>query len=230
MDHSADRLTLIRAPGLSPPAEGSSITREMVEEHSTLGQSDAGPADSQLVAAVLAGDDEAFALLFERYRRMVARVACRFFFRREDAEEMVQESFAEAYFALKGFRGGREKSFAAWLSRITLYTCYKELRRRSRRSESLMSELSEEQVNWLTERLRDDRAENAVERQSMARDLAAKLLDRLKPEDRLVLTLLEVEERSVTETAEITGWSVAKVKVRAHRARAAMRQALKRFW
>ncbi len=207
----------------------SSITAAMTEEHSTLGQPDRDLMDSELVAAVLAGDDRAFALLFERHRPMVARVACRFFFRREEAEEVVQESFAEAWFALKSFQGGHEKSFAAWLSRITLYTCYNELGRRSRRGESLMSELSEEQVNWLTERLRDEGAENAVERQSMSRDLAAKLLDRLKPEDRLVLILLELEERSVAETAGITGWSVSKVKVRAHRARAALRKALKRF-
>ncbi len=61
----------------------------------------------------------------------------------------------------------------------------------------------------------------------ISQDLANKLLARLSPEDRMALTLLEVEELSVKEIAEITDWSVAKVKVRAHRARLALRRVLK---
>ena len=63
----------------------------------------------------------------------------------------------------------------------------------------------------------------------MARDLAAKLLDRLEPDDRLVLTLLEAEECSTAEIAQLTGWSIAKVKVRAHRARKRLRRVLQKL-
>ena len=63
----------------------------------------------------------------------------------------------------------------------------------------------------------------------ISRDLVNKLLGRLSPEDRLALTLLEVEELSVKEIAEITDWSIAKVKVRAHRARLALRRVLKDY-
>jgi RNA polymerase sigma-70 factor, ECF subfamily len=55
------------------------------------------------------------------------------------------------------------------------------------------------------------------------------LLARLKPDDRLILTLIAVDEMSVVEIAKVTDWSVAKVKVRAHRARASLRRVLSEF-
>jgi RNA polymerase sigma-70 factor (ECF subfamily) len=181
--------------------------------------------DDDLAAAAAAGDETAFALLFERHRRLVARLAYRFFSRREEVEEVIQESFTAAYCALGAYQGGRERSFTAWLSRITIYACYNELRRRRRGA----SALSEEEAETLAAALRDEGAEGAVERAAISRDLAAKLLARLRPDDRLVLTLLNVEGLSVAETAELTGWSPAKVKMRAHRARAALRKVLHRF-
>ena len=99
-------------------------------------------ADDELVRGVLSGNEAAFALLFERHRRLVTRLAYRFFYRREQVEDIVQESFASAYFALSAYRGGQERSFMAWLSRITVRSCYDALRRSSR-TESVMSELSE---------------------------------------------------------------------------------------
>ena len=68
-----------------------------------------------------------------------------------------------------------------------------------------------------------------VETQLVSRDLATKLLARLSAEDRLVLTLLDVEGFSVAEIAEMTNWSISKVKVRAHRARANLRRVLQRY-
>ncbi len=62
--------------------------------------------DDELVEAVRSGDEAAFALLFERHRRSVTRLAYRFFYRREQVEDIVQESFANAYFALGAYRGG----------------------------------------------------------------------------------------------------------------------------
>src|SRR5712692_3732499 len=102
------------------------------------------PTADVLVTAVRSGDEAAFEMLFERYRRAVTRLAYRFFYRREQVEDIVQESFANAYFALGSYRGGHEKSFIAWLSRITIRTCYDEMRR-SRRVENMLSELSKEE-------------------------------------------------------------------------------------
>jgi RNA polymerase sigma-70 factor (ECF subfamily) len=64
---------------------------------------------------------------------------------------------------------------------------------------------------------------------AVSRDLAAKLLARLSPEDRLVLVMLDAEGMSAAEIAGLLGWSVSKVKVRAHRARASLRRVLGKF-
>ena len=185
------------------------------------------PADDVLVTAVRAGDEAAFELLFERHRRMVTRLAYRFFYRREEVEDIVQESFAAAYFALDGYRGGQQRSFSSWLSRITIRICYDALRRR-RGTERSLSDLSDFE-SLLAEGLRDSAGESDIEGTAIARDLAAKLIARLEPDDRLVLTLLNVADLSVNETAELTGWSVSKVKMRALRARSALRRVLHRF-
>jgi RNA polymerase sigma-70 factor (ECF subfamily) len=184
--------------------------------------------DDALVAAVRKGDEAAFELLFERHRRAVTRLAYRFFYRREQVEDIVQESFASAYFALGSYRGGQERSFIAWLTRITIRTCYNALRR-ARRTENSLSDLSEEETAMVSDRLRGAGRSNEIENAAVSRDLANKLLQRLDPEDRMVLTLLSVAELSVAETAEATGWSVSKVKMRAHRARRALQKVLHRF-
>src|SRR6185369_10325382 len=133
------------------------------------------PADDALVAAVREGDETAFELLFERHRRSVVRLAYRFFYNRAQVEDIVQESFASAYFALGAYRGGQEKSFMAWLSRITVRTCYDALRR-ANRSECVMSELSEVEKTLLAEGLRDSGIGGDLETNTISRDLAAKLL------------------------------------------------------
>lgn len=184
------------------------------------------PADDALVTAVRDGDEAAFELLFERHRRSVTRLAYRFFYRREQVEDIVQESFASAYFALGSYRGGQEKSFIAWLTRITVRTCYDAMRR-AKRTETSLSDLNEEETALLTVKLGGQA--NEIENAAISRDLASKLLERLDPEDRMVLTLLSIADLSVAETAELTGWSVSKVKMRAHRARRALKKVLHRF-
>lgn len=186
-------------------------------------------SDIELVGRVRAGQEEAFEELFNRHRRRVALIAGRFFRQREQIEEIIQESFTKAYFALDNFSSQQETSFASWIARIAFNACYDELRRIKRRPESNVSELTEEETVWLTEKLLAGRARGDVESESINRDLAHKLLARLDPEDRLVLVLLDGEELSVAEIAKITDWSASKVKVRAHRARAALRRVLGKF-
>jgi RNA polymerase sigma-70 factor (ECF subfamily) len=185
--------------------------------------------DVELVERVNAGEESAFEELFNRHRRRVALVASRFFRQREQIEEIIQESFTKAYFALGDFSNQQEASFAAWIARIAFNACYDELRRMKRRPESTLSNLSEDEAAWLQGQLRDEGAGADIESATVARDLAGKLLSRLSPEDRLVLVMLDVEGLSVSEIAKINEWSVSKVKVRAHRARASLRRVLERF-
>ena len=184
-------------------------------------------ADAELAARAREGDESAFEELFRRHKRRVALIASRFFRQREQVEEVVQESFTKAYFALAEFGGSRDASFAAWLARIALNVSYDELRRQKRRPEGALEELTEEEAATLAVRLRGESSD--AEMQAVSRDLASKLLARLSPEDRLVLVMLDVEGLSVAEIANLMSWTGSKVKVRAHRARAHLRRVLERF-
>ena len=91
----------------------------------------------------------------------------------------------------------------------------------------MLGEFTETETQHISSQLRVSGSD--VETALISRDLALKLLTRLSAEDRLVLTLLDVEGFSVAEIAEITNWSISKVKVRAHRARAHLRRVLRKF-
>jgi RNA polymerase sigma-70 factor (ECF subfamily) len=190
---------------------------------------DAATADAGLVAQSRAGNEQAFEELFERHRRRVALIAARFFRSRQQIEDVVQESFTKAYFALGEFSNRQDASFASWLARIAFNVCYDELRRMKRRPEGALSEVTEEEAARVRGRLRAEAPTGDAESDAVSRDLAAKLLARLSPDDRLVLVLLDVEGLSVSEIAGLMSWSGSKVKVRAHRARAHLRRVLKRF-
>ena len=187
----------------------------------------AAPSDFELVKDARAGVEVAFEELFNRHRRRVSLIASRFFRQRQQVEEIVQESFTKAFFALSDFSNTQENSFAAWLARITFNTCYDELRRLKRRPEHTLSDVSEEDSAWLKAKVQSPVP--GIESAAVSRDLAEKLLARLSPDDRLVLVMLDAEGLSVSEIAKLMKWSVPKVKVRAHRARASLRRVLKRF-
>lgn len=185
-------------------------------------------SDAELVAAVSAGDESAFELLFERHRRRVGAIAGRFFQQHEQIEEIVQECFAKAYFALGEFSHYREDSFQSWLARIAFNSCYDELRRRSRSRDSTASNLTQSE----TESLRSIHAglgADSLETVAVNRDLANKLLGLLSAEDRLLLVLLDVEGLSVAEIARLMNWSSPKVKIRVFRARRDLRRLLKKY-
>jgi len=185
------------------------------------------PTDDALVAAAGAGNEAAFEQLFERHRRQAARIAGRFFPQREQIEEIIQDSFTKVYLKLGSYHGTHAASFKAWLTQIVVNSCYDQLRRVRRRPEQSLGELEASEGHELAAQVRS--AGSDVESALVSRDLAGKLLARVSPEDRLVLTLLDVEGFSVAEIAEMMNWSISKVKVRAHRARAHLRGVLRRF-
>jgi RNA polymerase sigma-70 factor (ECF subfamily) len=185
--------------------------------------------DESLVEAARAGDDSAFEEIFERHRRRIARMVGRFFNRPERVEELLQDVFTKVYFALDTYSPARGPSFAAWLSRVAINACYDELRRARRRPESLINDIAGDDIVWLSSQLKPQSTSRDAESAVISRDLANKLLARLSPDDRIVLTLLESEEMSVAEIAAHMGWKVSKVKVRAHRARQSLRRVLGEF-
>lgn len=181
--------------------------------------------DMQLVGLSLAGDEAAFECIFERHKRRVAGLASRFFREQAEIEEMIQISFTKAYVELGSFRGAHEHSLASWLSRIAANTCLNELKRRAVKIENFADVLSDTEIETLAIDLR----EKSVEELMVQRDLLEKLLASIDTEDRVLLQMLHAEEMSVAETAAVFGWSKAKVKVRAFRARRTLNKVVKRF-
>jgi RNA polymerase sigma-70 factor (ECF subfamily) len=178
-------------------------------------------SDNQLVELVLAGDTYAFEQIFERHKRMVAGLASRYFRRHEDIEELVQIAFAKAYSELTKFNGKYDRSFASWIGRITINTCFDQLRVKRRRPETLDCELSEEESGTLMDSLTNDSDHSG---DIQMRDLADKLLSNLAPHDRALLEMLYTDEMSVAEIADVMGTSQSNVKVRAWRARRQLRK------
>jgi RNA polymerase sigma-70 factor (ECF subfamily) len=187
------------------------------------------PSDDDLIKRSLAGDQDAYEVLVRRYSPRVFNIIGSFFRRRDMIEDIAQEVFIKAYFSLASYTLGR--SFEAWLAKITVNACYDELRAMRRRSEQSLPEYAEHEDEWLELRMleaaRDRHA--SAERQREAAEIAERLLAKLDPEDRLVLVLIDRDGFSVKEVSEMTGWGQSKVKVRAFRARRALRAAMKRM-
>lgn len=178
------------------------------------------PTDSELISAVLNGDAASFEPLIKKYQPRVFATARRYARRESEIEDIVQEIFLKAFTKLKSFRG--DAPFEHWLMRLAVRTCYDFLRGHQRNRETAFTELTEPETEWLDRFV--VQPSGADENASAARDLVNRILEHLSPPARLVITLLEIEERSVKEIAALTGWSVPLVKVRAFRARAEMRK------
>jgi RNA polymerase sigma-70 factor (ECF subfamily) len=182
-------------------------------------------SEAELIAAVLAGDAASFEPLVQKYSPRVFATARRYARRESEVEDIAQEVWLKAFDKLKSFRG--EAPFEHWLMRMTVRTCYDFLRGHQRNRESSFSELSEPEDDWLERfAVAPDTVSDSAD---AAKLLVERVLEKLSPEARMVITLLEIEDRSVKEIAELTGWSAPLVKVRAFRARGEMRKILARM-
>jgi RNA polymerase sigma-70 factor (ECF subfamily) len=182
-------------------------------------------SEAEIIAAVLAGDAASFELLVQKYSPRVFATARRYARRESEIEDIAQEVWLKAFDKLKSFRG--EAPFEHWLMRMAVRTCYDFLRGHQRNRESSFSELSEPEDDWLERfAVAPDSVSDSAD---AAKLLIGRVLEKLSPEARLVITLLEIEDRSVKEIAELTGWSAPLVKVRAFRARSEMKKILGRM-
>lgn len=185
--------------------------------------------DDLLIEQALLGDHGAFEELVHRHRRRVLAIARHFFRNHETVEDIAQETFYKAFLSLSSYRRGTSL-FEQWLARIAVNNCYDELRRRKKRGEMPLADLTDDEATWLDTKLSRASLEIHLSsgEQEKAAEIAEKLLSKLSVEDRLILTLLHSEERSIREIAQLLGWSEAKVKIRAFRARIAARRILNR--
>ena len=178
--------------------------------------------EAELIAAVLRGDPASFEPLVQKYSPRVFATARRYTRRESEVEDVAQEVWLKAFEKLNSFRG--EAPFEHWLMRLAVRTCYDFLRGHRRNRELAFSDLTGPEADWLERFVAQP--ENTAETADAAKLLVGRVLEKLSPPARLVITLLEIEDRSVREIAQLTGWSVPLVKVRAFRARAEMRKIL----
>jgi RNA polymerase sigma-70 factor, ECF subfamily len=179
-------------------------------------------SDSELIAAVLKGDAASFEPLIRKYQPRVFATARRYARRDSEVEDIVQEVFLKAFQKLGTFRG--DAPFEHWLMRLAVRTCFDFLRGHQRNREMSFTELSEPETDWLDRFVAEP--SGASESADAARVLVNRVLEQLSPANRLIITLLEIEDRSVKEISALTGWSIPLVKVRAFRARAEMKKIL----
>ncbi len=170
-------------------------------------------ADALDLDAVRGGDQDGFARIVERHQQTIARHMYRFARDPATYEELVQDVFVEAYSSLHSYRG--DAPLVHWLRRIATRVGYRHWRR-SARNPLPLAELPEPSGGS------PGHGSGAESRSAEAHDTAEyvhALLARLRPRDRLVLTLMYLEGCTVEEAATLTGWSRTMVKVQAHRAR-----------
>jgi RNA polymerase sigma-70 factor, ECF subfamily len=183
----------------------------------------------ELARLALSGEESAFEEIMRRYSPRVFRFASKFFRQRSLVEEAAQEVFLKAFTELGSFEG--RGSMEGWLTRITTNTCLNLLRSSKRRPELTVSDLTEDETDWLDRHLSTTATERhqSSERSLVAADLAGRVLETLTPDDQLVLTMIDGEDASVKDVVAVTGWSESKVKVLAFRARGRMREAVQKL-
>jgi RNA polymerase sigma-70 factor (ECF subfamily) len=169
------------------------------------------------------GDEEAARLLFHHLYPLVIKVVRSHLPRRTSDEDLAQTVFMKIFANLDQYAG--QAPLEHWVSRIAVNTCIKALRAEMVRPEVRWADLGEDEaqaLDWLASSNEDLRPDRSL----ASRDLVEKLLGTLKPKDRLVITMMNLEGRSIEEVRQLTGWSQAVIKVRAFRARARLRKSL----
>lgn len=183
-------------------------------------------SDTEIVRKVLEGNVNSFESLMVRYKDLVLRIVKKHV-PYSEIEEMAQETFIRAYQSLSGFKG--KGDFKQWLSSIAVRTCYDYWRKVYRNKELSMSSLTERHQKWLEEVISDQQdtpfQENDIQKE--ATELLDWAMEKLTPEDRMVLELVYLEGLSGKEAADLLGWSVANIKVRAFRSRNKLKKLLK---
>ncbi len=191
------------------------------EERKSLGHED----ERTLVRRVHAGDVEAFEMLFTQYSPKICRQAMHLLGNADEAEEITQEVFLTLYEKAGTFRG--DAALSTWLYRLTANVAISRLRRRTRRAEVFIDDYLPQfrddghhqerpVIDWSGDLERDLVREEA-------RQLLRRAIDELRPLDKAVVVLSDLEELSNRETGAILGLSLSAVKARLHRARLLLR-------
>lgn len=172
--------------------------------------------DFELIQKAQQGDSAAFNQVVTAYRRRILGTISRLIGRPEDVEDVAQEVFIRLYFSLGQLR--TPEVFEPWLYRLTVNASYDYLRKSRRRIESRMADLSEQQV-MMADAVAGSRAQTDESEKRRVRDTVQELLGTVSEEDRILLTLKEVEGLSLKELEKVYDVNENALKVRLFRAR-----------
>jgi RNA polymerase sigma-70 factor (ECF subfamily) len=170
------------------------------------------------------GDENAARELLRHYHSFVLRLVRSHLPRRMSEEDLTQMIFIKIFQNLDRYAG--KVPLQHWISRIAVNTCLNELRAEKRRPEWRLSDFDQESSAAIERLARTEVDLATADDERVAQELLHRLLAQLSPADRLLVTLLHLEERSIQEVHLLTGWSRAAIKVRAFRARAKMKKML----
>jgi len=176
-----------------------------------------GPSDAQVVARVLSGEHEAFGLLIRRYEPGLLRYATRMLGSRDAAADAVAEGLVRAYRHLASCRDPTR--LRTWLYRIVANRCKSHLGRRPTGDVSLDE----------APPVADPGDNEAALEHAEELALVERALMTLSPEKREAFLLKHVEGMSYEEMAAATGERIPTLKMRVHRAREALLEALKEY-
>lgn len=169
------------------------------------------------LAQVRRQDQDAARVLVEHLYPFVIRIIRRHRPRRIEEEDLAQEIFIKMFAKLDQYAG--EVPLEHWVSRIAVNHCLNALRAESIRPEWRLADLSEEQASALEAVTQAATPDPTPAQRIASQELVDQLLQSLEPEDRLLIQMLELEECSIEEVRQVTGWSSPYIRVRAFRAR-----------
>jgi RNA polymerase sigma-70 factor (ECF subfamily) len=173
------------------------------------------------------GDEMAARLLVEHLYPQVMRIIATKLPRRDSQEDLAQDIFLKMFTRLEQYKGA--VPFEHWVSRIAVNHCLNALRAQHSRPEWRWADLTPEQAETL-DAVMTSLSETAHPAEAIgARELVDKLLDTLEPADQWLIRLLELEERSIEEIRQLTGWSSTRIRVRAFRARRKLNKTFQRL-
>jgi len=175
------------------------------------------------VRSVQQGDEAAARALFNHLFPLVIKIVRAHLPRRTSEEDLVQTVFMKLFAKLDQFSG--RVPLEHWVSRIAVNTCLNQISTERVRPELRWADLSEAEERVL-QSLASTTDDLEPSHNLASRELVDRLLERLRPPDRLVVTLMHLEGRTVEEVRQITGWNASLIKVRAFRARRKMKKHL----
>ena len=166
---------------------------------------DSSEYDNRIISRVKAGETNAFKELIDKYKDDAYALACSILKDRQRSEDVLQDVFMQVFIKLKSFR--QESTFYTWLYRIVVNRCYNELRKKK-----VILDYTPETSSLIEDPMNIADTNNV-------KDIVNFSLDRMKPDEALVLRLFYLSELNIKEVVEVTDFSDSKVKVTLHRAR-----------